>query len=298
MKKKSFRTGVFLSYSHADEKWVKKVRVALSPLIQGEKIQIWDDSNIKPGSNWHSEIKKAISKNRVGVLLVSPDFLASGYIAKVELPEMIKQQQNGFTILWIPIRYSNYELTPLNQIQSLIDPSKPLAGLSSSKQDYELVKIAKRIEAAININAVANSLKIIDDLAPEIEANIKNKPIPASKPKYSVTAKQIGDKITIESAHGGPTQVIEYEEMLNLDKNSLKLVRAYERTMKDLFDRWVELKPKSVSRDPAIKKEAKEEANDVRRDLCGQLTELLIFVESMGKQLYDHYGHVRFICGK
>lgn len=68
--------------------------------------------------------------------------------------------------------------------------------------------------------------------------------------------------------------------------------------MKELFERWIELKPKRVSRDPDIKKEAREESDDVRRDLCQELRELLDFIMSMGKSLHDHYNHIRFICEK
>jgi len=43
MPKKSFRKGVFISYSHKDLIWLKKLKVALAPLMQGEKLEVWDD---------------------------------------------------------------------------------------------------------------------------------------------------------------------------------------------------------------------------------------------------------------
>jgi hypothetical protein len=295
MAKKTFRTGVFVSYSHKDKDWLEKLRTALAPLMRGEKLEVWDDTRIEPGANWAAEIKKSISRARVAILLVSPDFLASDYIESVELPVMLEQQADGLTILWIPIRPSLYERTPLKNIQAAHDPSKPLASLSRSKQDQVFVQIATRIATAADINAVANAFKIIDDFTPQLDAFVKGQSEPSASVVYTVVAKQEGEKITFESS-SGPLEVIAAEDMDKLDADSQKLVRAYERTMKDLFERWVELKPKRVSRDPEIKKEAIEESNDVRRDLCEQLGELLNFIESMGKSLQDHYNHIRFIC--
>jgi hypothetical protein len=243
------------------------------------------------------EIKRAISRARVAVLLVSPDFLASEYVASVELPAMLKQQSTGLTILWIPIRASDYRRTELKQIQAAHNPSKPLASLPAPKRDEAFVKIANRIARAGDINAVANVFKIVDDFYPQLNAFVKGKPEPEGKAVYPILARQEGESIAFESAQY-PREVIRAEDISKLDAGSQKLIRAYERTMKELFDRWVELKPKRVSRDPEIKREALDESNDVRRQLCHELNELLDFFYSMGKQLYDHYHEIRFICHK
>jgi hypothetical protein len=295
MAKAAFRTGVFVSYSHKDKSWLEKLRTALAPMMRGERLEVWDDTRVQPGADWAIEIKKAISRARVGIMLVSPDFLASDYVFSVELPELLKQQTAGLTILWIPVRHSSYDRTALKDIQAAYDPSKPLAGLSAAKRDEALVQIAQRIATAADINAVATAFKIVDDFAPQLDAFIKGQPEPAVSVKHRVVAKQQDEKITFGSAEG-PLEVITAADLVKLDSDSQKLIRAYERTLKDLFERWVELKPKRVSRDPEIKREAQEESNDVRRDLCEQLRELLDFIVSMGKHLHDHYHHIRFIC--
>ena len=297
MAKKRFRAGVFVSYSHDDKKWLQHLRIALAPLMRGEKLEVWDDTRIRAGTKWESEIKKAISRARVAVLLVSPDFLASEYVASVELPTMLQQRSTGLTILWIPIRASGYAHTALKQLQAAHDPSKPLSSLSAPKRDEAFVQIADRIARAADINAVANALTIADDFYPQLDAFVKGKPEPTGKAKHAVLAKQEGETITFESTQY-PPEVIHAEDISKLDSGSKKLIRAYERTMKELFERWVELKPKRVSRDPEIKREAIEESDDVRRELCHELNELLDFFYSMGKQLHDHYHEIQFICAK
>jgi len=66
--------------------------------------------------------------------------------------------------------------------------------------------------------------------------------------------------------------------------------------MKDLFERWAELQPKSYSRDPIIRQDARDEMTIVRQDLCSQLNAILNYLQSMHKNLDDHYHHVRHIC--
>jgi hypothetical protein len=295
MGKNAFRTGVFVSYSHKDKRWLEKLRTALAPLMRGEKLDVWDDTHIAPGTKWADEINTAIARARVAVLLVSPDFLASPYVHEVELPAMLRQQKVGLTILWIPVRHSSYQQTALKKLQAASDPAKPLATLPPAKQDKVLVEISARIATAADLNAMAGIFRVVDDFAPQLDAFVQGKPEPAAPVKHRVVAQQMGEQITFQSKDG-PLEVITAADLHKLDANSQKLIRAYERTMKELFERWVELKPKRVARDPDTKREAQEESDDVRRNLCQELGELLDFLLSMGKSLHDHYDHIRHIC--
>jgi heme O synthase-like polyprenyltransferase len=53
-------------------------------------------------------------------------------------------------ILWIPIHFSNYELTKIKDYQAAWDPLKPLASLSNSKLNQALVVISKKIAEEMN----------------------------------------------------------------------------------------------------------------------------------------------------
>jgi TIR domain len=96
----STRDRVFISYSHKDRDWLEKLQIVLKPLIRKGIISIWDDTQIQAGDQWRNQIAEALGNARVAVLLVSPDFLASDFIADHELPPMLRAAQDqGLRIL-------------------------------------------------------------------------------------------------------------------------------------------------------------------------------------------------------
>jgi hypothetical protein len=40
------RTQVFISYSHKDSDWLKRLQIMLKPLTRNRTIPIWDDTHI------------------------------------------------------------------------------------------------------------------------------------------------------------------------------------------------------------------------------------------------------------
>jgi hypothetical protein len=139
---------IFISYAHEDSKWLKKVQTNLKALkILGLKLTVWDDNQIKAGTKWQDEIKQALSESQVAILLVSTDFMASGFIQEDELPPLLKgAEAGGTTILPLIIRPCLYTSHPeLSAYQAINDPAKPLSKLSQPEQDEILVKLATRV---------------------------------------------------------------------------------------------------------------------------------------------------------
>ncbi|MEA5602212.1 COR domain-containing protein, partial [Nostoc sp. UHCC 0252] len=145
------RNQVFISYSHQDQEWFNKLQTSLKPMIRNQTLQVWDDTQIKPGTKWFKEIKNALAAAKVAILMVSPNFLASDFIANDELPPLLKAAETeGLTIIWIPLSYSLYEETEIKEYQAAHPPNQPLDTLSLAEQNKAWVDICKKIKAAAN----------------------------------------------------------------------------------------------------------------------------------------------------
>ena len=149
------RTQIFVSYSHADGDWLKRLQVHLKPLERAGSIEWWDDTKILPGMVWRDEIEKALATAHIGVLLVSADFVASDFIANHELPDLLAAAQDrGLTILSLIVGPSRFKRMPeLSRFQAVNDPDRPLMGLPKVEQEAELLKLANRIEDLADPNS-------------------------------------------------------------------------------------------------------------------------------------------------
>ena len=234
---------------------------------------------------------------RVAILLVSPEFLASQYVTQVEIPAILRRAGTDLSVFWIPIRHSSFFATPLKNYQAAHDPSQPLDALSRTEQDKALVTLSAKIAAAVQLNAVGNALRIIDDFEPQVKAFVAGVPEPEEEPIHSSRAEQVEASIKLVKPTG-TRKFITAQDLQKLDRNAQKLVRTYERTIKELFERWTELKPKRNSQDEETRRDARDRANEVRSELCRELNGLLGFIESMGMSVEDHYAHVRYICSQ
>jgi hypothetical protein len=76
----AIRDSVFISYSHKDKRWLEKVQTHLKPFARNKSINFWDDTKLRPGSKWKTEIQAELSAAKVAVLLVTADFLDSNFI--------------------------------------------------------------------------------------------------------------------------------------------------------------------------------------------------------------------------
>ncbi|QNT68211.1 toll/interleukin-1 receptor domain-containing protein [Defluviicoccus vanus] len=146
----STRDLVFISYSHADEPpWLGHLRIILKPYVRQGKLQEWSDPYIRVGDTWRREITTALARTRIGVCLVSPNFLASDFIDAEELPPLLAAAAAGeVTIVAIPISSVDPSITRFAELQWGRDPQRPLDKLKRPDRNAALVAIVKKIAEA------------------------------------------------------------------------------------------------------------------------------------------------------
>lgn len=167
------RDQVFISYSHEDERWLAKLRTHLKPFERRHKIEVWDDTHIKSGDRWRRKIEDALGAAKVAVLLVSPDYLASDFIAYHELPPLLKAaERKGLRILWVAVSASAYLETPIKDYQATNDPTRPLDSLNPSELNKELVRICRLVHEAADDEEHA-----CDDAADDAAATADGQPV-------------------------------------------------------------------------------------------------------------------------
>jgi len=142
---------VFISYSREDRKWFRMLQDHLKPLERTNRIVSWNEQQIRPGTLWREEIRRAIELSSVAVLLVSAPFIASDYITKDELPRLLDAAaKNGLVILCVAVGTCRYDLTPIGGYRFLNETKAPLSRKTDQDtRNRELVEICRRIEEAL-----------------------------------------------------------------------------------------------------------------------------------------------------
>lgn len=150
--KQKTSNSIFISYSHKDKKYLDRLMVHLRPLEKDGLIDLWVDTKLKSGDKWEVEIGNALKHTHAAILLVSADFLASGFIVDNELPPLLKKaERDGTKIIPVIVKPCRFARDKnLSMFQAINDPSKPIIKLSSAEREKIYDRISNEIEAIMS----------------------------------------------------------------------------------------------------------------------------------------------------
>jgi hypothetical protein len=142
----SFTQRVGIWHSPADARFAERLRIHLQPKIWQGQIDLWNPDHIQPGTKWQEERTRAIQSAAIAVVLVSADLMASDFIARYELPQILyRAMAQGTVILLLHVNPCNINGSGLEKFQPINSPDKPLAQLGPTDRDKILVRTASII---------------------------------------------------------------------------------------------------------------------------------------------------------
>jgi hypothetical protein len=136
---------LFISYSSSDEKWKKELETHLSALKHQGLIETWDFRKLHVGDNWDATIKTELAQAEAIILLISADFLASGYCWHVEMMRALERHKRGeCLVVPVIVRECDWQVTPLGDIQALPANGKPVMAWHPHDKAWKTVAIGIR----------------------------------------------------------------------------------------------------------------------------------------------------------
>jgi len=91
---------IFISCSHKDEEWKDRVNKHLQVFQLEGLWRTWDDRQIQVGSAWEKQISDEIQSAHAAVLLITTEFLISGFIRDKEVPLVLERWQKNEIIVF------------------------------------------------------------------------------------------------------------------------------------------------------------------------------------------------------
>ncbi len=119
---------VFISCSHEDQRWSDRLAVHLKALENVGELEVWDDKKIAPGESWRDHILNVINEVNVAVVLISADYLSSEFVARYEIPHLLREREEGkLKIIPVLLRSCAWRMVPwLSSLELRPRDGKPL----------------------------------------------------------------------------------------------------------------------------------------------------------------------------
>lgn len=119
---------VFISYSHKDDGYRRKLEEHLAMLRNRQYVEGWHDRNITGGEEWRDSIDRNLESADIILLLVSSSFLASDYCYDIELRQALDMHDRGEArVIPIIVRHCDWRDAPFARLQALPDEGRPIS---------------------------------------------------------------------------------------------------------------------------------------------------------------------------
>jgi hypothetical protein len=162
---------IFYSYSHKDGKLRDQLEKSLSILKSERIIAAWHDRKIGVSEDWSGQIDEHVKSAQIILLLVSADFLASGYCYDIEVRRAMERHEAGEALV-VPVilRPVDWSGAPFGKLQALPSDAKPITSWSNRDAAFSDVvtgvrRLAEGLGSRRSVEAWAKRAeRALDDL--------------------------------------------------------------------------------------------------------------------------------------
>lgn len=135
---------IFFSYSHVDEDLRDELQKHLAVMQRAGLISTWHDRRLMAGDNLGGEIQKNLDDADVVLLLVTKDFLASGYCYDIEFQRALERHRAGEArVIPIILKHCDWLSTPMRELVAAPRDGRPV--VSWPDRDEAFLDVTKRI---------------------------------------------------------------------------------------------------------------------------------------------------------
>ena len=156
---KRIEVEIFVSHAHADDEYADPFLDAFKDMVAPSKkyrFEFWQDPVILPGETWVKEIRNSLGRCALGLLLVSPAFLASPFITEEELPKFVGESSKP--VIPVMLRKVNLKLhdlkglgeTQLFRLKAGPNNYRSYAQCGSSQRSDFVYALHEKVEARLD----------------------------------------------------------------------------------------------------------------------------------------------------
>ncbi len=168
---------VFISYSHADERAVERLKTHTAMLAREGLITSFFDRDILAGGHLDAEIFAQLESSDVFLAMVSPDFLASNYCYEKEMERAVELHGAGkIRIIPVLVEECDWKSSPLAKFKGLPKDAKPISTWSNENTAYLSIVTGLREVAQGNQRPVPPTSPATPSTSASIDIGAKPKP--------------------------------------------------------------------------------------------------------------------------
>ena len=139
---------IFISYSHKDDEFRKRIEVHLALLKRQGVISVWNDRRIGAGKDIHGEISVNLEAADIVLLLVSPDFLASAYCYDREMVRAMERHKEGAArVIPVILRVCDWHGALFGHLKAVPRDGQPITKFTD--RDEGFTEVAKAIRDVV-----------------------------------------------------------------------------------------------------------------------------------------------------